>query len=155
VLWAPQQRLAVAVLANATSTLGDTARCIVDAVLEPGSVEPVDPTTDPSTWTAYLGDYVMTESNGYETFASVYFQGDQLKMSVVDPANPTVIFISDLVQESWDTFLFDSNGDGDQNFDFTFCRRDGSPAPVWWMRNRSVVGERQPEPRTVTRVVRQ
>jgi CubicO group peptidase (beta-lactamase class C family) len=154
-MWVPDRRFAVALLANATSTLSDTARCIVDSVLDPDPVDPVDPTTDQSTWTAYVGDYVMTESNGYQTFASVYFQGDQLKMSVVDPANPNVIFVSDLVQESWDTFLFDSNGDGDQNFDFTFCRRDGSPAPVWWMRNRSVVGERQPEPRTVTRVVRQ
>lgn len=53
-LWAPQQRFAVALLANTSEPLYNAMFCIVDAVLQPEDVAPPDYSTDPATWAATL-----------------------------------------------------------------------------------------------------
>jgi CubicO group peptidase (beta-lactamase class C family) len=152
-LWVPERRFAVALLANATSTLSRAAECIVDAVLEPEEVDDQDLTTDPATWTKYLGTYAMTESNGYQTNMKVYLDGDRLMGSVTDPAVPSVAYVAELVQSYLDTFRYDTNGDGTPDLDFTFCDRAGEPGFTMWLRNRSVVGQRLLTPRSPTRLV--
>ena len=146
-LWVPERRFAVALLANQTSTLTDAAHCIVDAVLEPDAVDEPDLTTDPSTWKRYEGDYLMTESDGYQTDARVYLEDDRLMAAFVDPAVPDMVYLTELVQGYLDTFLLDSNADGTPDMDFTFCSRKGEPGFMMWMRNRFVVGERKLTPR--------
>jgi hypothetical protein len=152
-LWVPERRFAVALLANQTSTLTVAAQCIVDAVLEPNPVDEPDLTTDPSTWKRYEGDYLMTETNGYQTDVRVYLEGDRLMAAVVDPAVPDLVYFTELVQAYLDTFFLDSNADGTPNMDFTFCSRRGEPGFMMWMRNRFAVGERQLTPRTAGRAV--
>ena len=53
-LWVPERRFAVALLANVTNSLTSAAYCIIDEVLEPEPVDEPDLTTDPSTWTRWL-----------------------------------------------------------------------------------------------------
>jgi CubicO group peptidase (beta-lactamase class C family) len=148
-LWVPQRRFAVAVLANATSKMTGAAHCIVDAVLEPDAVTQPDLTTDPSTWRRFEGNYVMTEANGYQTHLRVYLTDDRLMAAVTDPADPSFFYLTELVQAYLDTFGLDSDADGWTDLDFTFCSRGGKPGFQVWMRNRQIVGERQLVPRTV------
>jgi len=150
-LWVPERRFAVAVLANQTSTPTDAAHCIVDAVLEPDTVDEPDLTTDPSTWKRYEGDYLMTETDGYQTDFRVYLENDRLMAAIVDPAVPNVIYLAELVQTYLDTFLLDLNADDRPDADFTFCSRSGEPGFMMWMRNRRGVGERRLTPRTAGR----
>jgi len=146
-LWVPERRFAVALLANATSELTSAAHCVVDAVLEPAAVPRPDLTTDPSTWRQYEGDYLMTEANGYQTHLRVYLDDDRLMAAVTDPADPSFFYRTELVQAYLDTFLLDSNDDGRTDLDFTFCSRRDKPGPRMWMRNHQIVGERQLVPR--------
>jgi CubicO group peptidase (beta-lactamase class C family) len=148
-LWVPQRRFAVAVLANSTSEMTAAAHCIVDVVLEPDAVEQPDLTTDPSTWRRYEGDYVMTEANGYQTRLRVSLDDDRLMATVTDPADSSFLYVTELVQAYLDTFRLDSNADGRTDLDFTFCSRSGKPGFQMWMRNRNIVGERLLVPRTV------
>jgi len=147
-LWVPQRRFAVALLANATSDLSSAAHCIVNAVLDPDPVEQPDLTTDPSTWRRYEGDYVMTETTGYKTHLQVFLDGDRLMSVVTDPADPSFIYLTELFQAYLDTFRLDSNADGRADLDFTFCARGGKPGFQMWMRNSQIVGERVLSPRT-------
>jgi len=148
-LWIPQRRFAVALLANATSKLTSAARCIVDAVLDPEEVEQPDLTTDPSTWRKYEGDFLMTEASGYQTLLRVYLDDDNLMAEITDPADPSFFYRTELLQAYLDTFRLDSNADGSTDMDFTFCSSSGKPGFQMWMRNRQIVGERQLVPRTV------
>jgi hypothetical protein len=152
-LWVPERRFAVALLANQTSTLTVAAQCIVDAVLDPNAVDEPDLTTDPSTWKRYEGDYLMTETDGYQTDFRVYLEDDRLMAAIVDPTVPNVVYLAELVQTYLDTFLLDLNADGRPDADFTFCSRRGEPGFMMWMRNRFAVGERQLTPRTAGRAV--
>jgi len=153
VLWVPERRFAVALLANVTWSLNDAAYCIVDEVLEPTPVDPPDLSTDPSTWRRYVGDYIVTDHEGSTTEATVYLAGNQLMAWLTDPAVPESGFTSILHQEYLDTFYYDSTGDGRIDADVTFCSTRGNPGSVKWMRNRRAVGERQNRPRTVERVI--
>ena len=152
-LWVPERRFAVALLANVTWSLNEAAYCIVDEALEPIPVDPPDLSTDPSTWKRYVGDYVITDHEGSTTKATVYLEGNQLMAWLTDPAVPESGFTSVLHQEYLDTFYYDSTGDGRIDADVTFCSTRGNPGSVKWMRNRRAVGERQNRPRTVGRVV--
>jgi CubicO group peptidase (beta-lactamase class C family) len=152
-LWVPERRFAVALLVNQTSTLTVAAHCIVDAVLEPDAVDEPDLTTDPLTWKRYGGDYIMTETDGYQTDFLVYLEDDRLMAAVVDPAAPNVVYLFELVQAYLDTFLLDSNADGTPDMDFTFCSRSGKPGFMMWIRNRFMVGERRLPPRTAGRAL--
>ncbi len=152
-LWVPERRFAVALLANSSSTLSRAAECIVDAVLEPDGSGDGDLTTDPSTWTRYLGSYTMTDSNGYQTVMRVYLDGARLMGAVTDPAVPGSAYVAELEQRYLDTFGYDSNSDGTADMDFTFCERDGAPGFTTWLRNRIVVGQRALTPRQATGVL--
>lgn len=143
-LWVPERRFAVALLANITWSLTEAAYCIVDEVLEPTPVDPPDLSTDPSTWNRYLGDYVVTDSQGMTTEATVSLEGDRLMLTSADPANPGSWR---LWQAFLDTFVYDSDGDGSTETDLTFCSTRGKPGILKWMRNRRAVGERRLIPR--------
>jgi len=152
-LWVPDRRFAVALLTNVTSSLTNAAYCIVDEVLEPARIVEPDLTTDPSTWSRYVGDYRFTDNEGATTQAAVYFEGDRLMGSITDPALPSVTYTTRLEQVFLDTFLYDSNGDGRVDSDVTFCSRAGNPGFVMWLRNRYAVGERKLTPHTAGRTV--
>ncbi len=152
-LWVPERRFAVALLANVTYSLVDAAYCIVDEVLEPTPVQPPDLRTDPSTWRPYVGDYLMTDSQGTITEAAVSLSGLQLSLSVVDPGDPDNPVIYPMYQVFRDTFVIDTDGDGATETDLTMCSRRGNPGFVMWLRNRRAVGERHLTPRTAGRTV--
>ena len=147
-LWVPDRRFVVALLTNVTSSLTAAAYCIVDEVLEPDPVEPEDLTTDPSTWGRYVGEYVLTETDGTSAPAQVYLDGSRLMASAEDPAQPGVFVTTELEQLYLDTFVFDSDGDGSPETDVTFCERKGAPGFNMWTRNRHAVGVRQLTPRS-------
>jgi CubicO group peptidase (beta-lactamase class C family) len=152
-LWVPERRFAVALLANVTSSLTSAAYCIVDEVLEPEPVADPDLTTDPSTWDRYLGEYLFTDSQGESAHATVYFEGGLLMASIVDPDSGET-FYTRLQQVFLDTFLYDSNGSGqidNGDEEVTFCSRRGEPGFMMWLRNRYSVGERQLTPRAAGR----
>jgi CubicO group peptidase (beta-lactamase class C family) len=146
-LWVPERRFVVALLANVSWSLSDAAYCIVDEVLEPVPVQPPNLTTDPSTWVAYVGDYVITDSEGESMDATVYLDGNRLMTSIVDPEDPGNIITGQLYQAFLDTFVIDSDGDGTTETDLTFCGTRGRPEVVKWIRNRLAVGERARIPR--------
>lgn len=152
-LWVPERRFAVALLTNVSSSLDAAAYCIVDEVLDPNPVDPPDLSTDSSTWIRYVGDYVITDSVGTTTEATVYLEGNRLMGTFVDPVVGGSSVTWRLYQAFLDTFVYDSNGDGSTETDVTFCSTRGKPGILKWMRNRRAVGERQNEPRTVGRVV--
>jgi len=147
-LWVPDRRFAVALLTNVTPSLSEAAYCIVDEVLEPDPIDQPDLTTDPSTWGRYVGEYVVTETDGTSAPATVFMDGTRLMASIEDPSAPGVTYTTELVQVYQDTFLFDSDGDGSVETDITFCEREGNPGFTMWMRNRQAVGERQLTPRS-------
>lgn len=146
-LWIPERRFAVALLANITWSLSDAAYCIVDKVLEPDPVDPPDLSTDPSTWKRYVGDYAITDSRGATTDATVYLDGDRLMGWFTDPTVQGSGFTTRLHQEFLDTFTYSSDGGAFTDTDVTFCSTRGNPGYVKWMRNRRAVGERQLMPR--------
>jgi hypothetical protein len=146
-LWVPERRFAVAVLANTTWSLSDAAYCIVDEVLEPPPVEAPDLSTDPSTWTRYVGDYIVTDSEGTSTEATVSLDGNRLMGSIADPAEPGHTMTVRLYQLYLDAFVYDSDDDGWADTDITFCGARGRTEIVKWVRNRRAVGERVWTPR--------
>jgi CubicO group peptidase (beta-lactamase class C family) len=152
-LWVPERRFAVALLTNVTSSLATAAYCIVDEVLDPEPVDPPDLTTDASSWRRYIGDYRITDYLGASTTATVSLDGDELTASIIDPENPEIPVTTMLEQLYFDTFLYDSNGDGQVDNDLTFCSRPGKPGFVMWLRNRYAVGVRQLTPRSGGRLV--
>jgi CubicO group peptidase (beta-lactamase class C family) len=142
-LWVPERRFAVALLTNVSNPLSDAAYCIVDTVLDPDPVEDPGLSSDPSTWSKYVGDYVVTDSVGEVSFASVFFDGDRLMARFTYPGEPENNFTSRLYHSFADTFNIDTDGDRRVDKDTTFCGiRDGSRV-IKWMRNRHEVGERQ------------
>jgi CubicO group peptidase (beta-lactamase class C family) len=146
-LWVPERRFAVALLANVTYSLTLAAYCIVDEVLDPPPVDPPDLSTDPSTWGRYVGDYSITQYDGQTADATVFLDGQSLMFSIEDPDEPGTVVTSELEQYYLDTFLFDSDGDDVVDNDATFCDRTGEPGFMMWFRNRMAVGERQLTPR--------
>ncbi len=152
-LWVPERRFAVAVLTNVTWSLIRSAYCIVDEVLDPAPREPPDLTTDPATWGRYVGDYLVTESDGRQWLAEISLDDDRLMSTVSDPNDPGAGASSELVQAYLDTFRVDSDGDGALDTDFTFVSRKPGSGFVTWIRNRHAVGERQLRPRAASRRV--
>jgi CubicO group peptidase (beta-lactamase class C family) len=153
-LWVPERRFAVALLANVTNALSLAAYCIVDEVLEPQPVDPPpDLTTDPSTWNRYEGHYVITRYDGRSSEAEVYLEDERLMISIANPEAGGVFATSELEQSYLDTFLFDSDGDNRVDSYATFCDRSGDPGFMMWLRNRLAVGERHLSPRSGGRQV--
>ncbi len=152
-LWVPERRFAVALLANVTNSLTLAAYCIVDEVLDPEPVDPPNLMTDPATWNRYEGDYVVTQYDGASAEAEVYLDGQRLIVTVEDPEQEGIFATSELQQYYLDTFLFDSDGDNRPDSDLTFCDRGGEPGFTMWIRNRHAVGEKQLTPRRGGRAV--
>ena len=142
-LWVPERRFAVALLTNVTNSLNDAAYCIVDAVLDPEPVEEPDLSSGPSSWTRFVGDYVVTDLVGEAYNATVYLDGDRLMGSFTDPADPGTTLTTRFYHSFLDTFNFDSDGDGRVDKDATFCGINDGSRVVKWMRNRQAVGERR------------
>jgi CubicO group peptidase (beta-lactamase class C family) len=151
-LWIPQERLAVAVLANAPQSLIDATYCIVDAVLDlPPAGAPPDYSTDPSTWSKYRGTYDVREAaTGYTWSAEVFVDDDRLWATVSGPTIPEPDGITvELFQVYPETFVVDEDGDGHADIDLSFVAGHGDPPRVEFVRNRHSVGTRRADPRHV------
>ena len=143
-LWAPQERFAVAVLSNggAGTKPKFTADCALEAVLQP---KPEDYSTDPATWKRYRGLYVIGDDDGDQTFVYVAHVDNQLLWVVEDPED-SKIKVFPVKQLHLDTFFVDFDGDGEESTPLekiTFIKRSKSQAKrAMWLRNRSYVGRR-------------
>ncbi len=157
-LWVPDERFAVAALANTTMSLNEAAYCIVDAVLEPQATPPVDYSTDPATWRRYAGTYRLLSDEGDAFDAVVRKTYDRFFMTIIDPDRQSVVFTTDLVQKYLDTFYV-NQGFGPLEPDLTiqpavtFITSDASGRNTMWIRNRGIVGERELRPRPAGRRV--
>ena len=146
ILWAPQERFAVAVLSNGGMGTRPkfTAECALEAVLQPEPEEPVNYATDPSTWKRYRGLYMIRDEDGERTPAYVAHVDNQLLVAVMDKENFEVE-IFPAKQLYLDTFFVDLDGDGESNplEEITFIKGLNRQArPTMWLRNRSYVGRR-------------
>lgn len=140
-VWIPDRRFAVAVMANTFESLPDAAYCIADAVLDLDGPDPPDGTTDPATWAAFAGDYDLRDSVSRDWTAEVTWTGDGLDLDLVALWSPgDMSYHVGMVQAYERTFVVDLDGDGTYETDFTFLGNGGVPDPVIWMRNRSLVG---------------
>ncbi len=149
-LWVPEERLAVAVLANAPQSLIDATYCIVDAVLDlPPSGPPTDHSTDPATWSKYRGWYDVVEgSTGNTWSAEVFVDDDRLWATVAGPTVPDPHGVTvELHQVYPETFVVDEDGDGAADVDLSFIASHGDPPRVLFVRNRQSVGTRRAVPR--------
>jgi D-alanyl-D-alanine carboxypeptidase len=143
VLWAPEQHFAVAVLANAQQSLTEAAGCIAGAVL-PFSTDPPPVTaTDPSSWRRFAGTYMLTSNLGEASEAIVTHHGDSMSLTIIRTSAPD--FTSPMIQMFFNTFAADLDGDGLLDSDCSFVDGLGQPAPVRWLRNRRLVGQRVAE----------
>lgn len=144
VLWVSDRGFAVVVLDNGATPLYGAAQCVVDAVLAPEGPPPPDLTTDPATWTPYLGSYAMVSTLGDRFRADVALLGDRLMLTLpdLDESGPLTF---PMTQFAPDSFAIDSDGDEVPDMDFTFIH--GPSAPARWLRNRTFVGERASSPR--------
>ena len=140
-LWVPERRFAVAVLANTFEAIPDAAFCIADAVLDLEDVPPGDDTTDPGTWGPFAGVYDVVDVLSHRSQAFVTWTGEALELEIAPPGYPGSRIQSPLVQVYSSTFLADLDEDGILDTDVTFISRPGEPSPVHFIRNRSwVVG---------------
>ena len=140
-MWVPERRFAVAVLANTFESLTAAAYCIVDAVLQPSGPPPPDYTTDPSTWAPYLGTYDITDVEGSTFRAQVGFVGSDFLITFLGLDGGSETYTTPLVQLYLDTFGIDSDEDSQLDMDLTFIRSEAGPAR--WLRNRLAVGARR------------
>lgn len=146
-LWAPERRFAVAVLANTSEPLFGAAFGILEAVLQPEDVPPPDYDTDPATWTRYTGTYAITDAFGSELVAQVVLDGDALGVVFPNIESSGFSSVTELLQAYLDTFVLDGDGDGVPDMEFTFVRSSAVASRTRWMRNRYAVGERCNLPR--------
>ncbi len=138
--WVPERRFAVAVLANTFQSLPDAAYCITDAVLDLDDQEPVDDTTDPTTWDRFAGRYDIADVAGRRWTAEVAWSGSGLDLRLIPVWDPEEALASSLTQVFSRTFVADLDGDDVPETDFTFIGNGGTPDPVIWLRNRQMVG---------------
>lgn len=157
-LWHPERRFAVAVLANTFSSLPGAAYCIADSVLEPDhSVSPEYP-ADPERWRMFEGYYDASISSGWE--ASPYpvmgevFGADDGQLSVYfwDPVGhwSELWLLEHAVR---DVFYVDVDHDGTVDIDLSFLTSPGPPEQRRWLRMRVLVGSPQVSPRAGGRPV--
>jgi len=146
-LWVPERGFAAAVLANTFESLPDAALCIADVVLGLQDLPPADETTDPGTWAPFAGLYDVEDVLGRRWQAAVNWTGDALDLELTPSWAPGDRIHSDLVQALTTTFLADIDEDGVLDTDFTFISRPGDPSPVFYLRNRQMVGSRVTPPK--------
>ena len=156
-LWHPERRFSVAVLANTYQSLPGAAYCIADAVLEPDHSAVPEYPVDPDRWEIFEGSYdvslrVSINPNPYPAVGKVTIEDDG--RLVLD------LWISDSGwYEAWvldhaglDVFYVDVDGDEVYDLDLTFLTSGGTPERLRWMRMRPVVGNLQVAPRDGGRV---
>jgi CubicO group peptidase (beta-lactamase class C family) len=152
VLWVPDERLAVAVLANAPQSLIDASYCIVDSVLDlPPAGPPPDYSTDSATWSKYSGTYdVIEAATGITWSADVFVDASRLWATISGPTVPEPDGVTvELYQVYPETFVIDADGDGAADVDLSFVAGHGDPPRVKFVRNRQSVGTRRVDPRRV------
>jgi hypothetical protein len=146
-LWVPERRFAVAVLANGNDSLTSAAYCVADTTLDLGYFQPPDYSTDPSTWDAYLGGYQGRDTAGSEFEAEVSWSSSTaLLVNFIDHMAPDQAESYPLIQLVHDTFGIDVDDDGVSDTDVTFIAGSSSPQIVW-LRNRYFVGLHYPQVR--------
>ena len=153
VLWHPERRFAVAVLANTFQSLSGAAYCIADHVLEPDhSVTQEPPPADPARFRLFEGYYDATVGstfslNPYPVMAEVFSGGDdRLSVHFWDPAGGWAA-LWDLDHVAGDLFYVDVDYDGVGDFDVTFLTSPEAPVHTRWLRMRPIVGHPQTPPR--------
>lgn len=153
VLWHPERRFAVVVLANTFQSLPNAAYCIADHVLEPDhSAVPVVPPPDLERWKLFEGFFDATVGsslsfNPYPVVGEV-FSDSQGRMSVHfwDPVGGWSA-LWDLEHVGYDYFVIDINYDGVADLDISFLTSQGPPEQTRWLRMRPIVGYPQWTPR--------
>jgi len=158
-LWHPERRFAVAVLANTFQSLPDAAYCIADEVLEPDhSVGPDFPPPDPERWRLFEGVYDASVVAGlpvdpYPVMGEVFSDSQgELIAHFWDP-NGGWSSVWNLEHIAFDVFYVDFDWDGVYDFDLTFLTSEGPPEHPRWLRMRPVVGSRQLVPRRASRLI--
>jgi CubicO group peptidase (beta-lactamase class C family) len=152
-LWHPERRFVVAVLANSFQSLPGAAYCVADLVLEPDhGAAPSYPPPDAERLELFEGMYDASvvanlPSNPYPVEGEVFGDGPgRLAVHLWDPVGGWNA-IWDLVHVGHDYFVVDVDYDGVFDFDATFF---ASPDPVVrprWLRMRPLVGFPQTAPR--------
>ena len=151
-LWHPERRFAVAVLANTFQSLPGAAYCIADAVLEPDHSVAPDYPLDPERLRLFEGDYDVTLRTSvnpipYPATGLVWMgSGGQLLLHLSD-TNTGWNEVWVLDHAALDVFLVDIDGDEVYDLGLSFLISDGTPERVRWMRMRPVVGHLQVSPR--------
>ncbi len=151
-LWHPERRFAVAVLANTFQSLPSAAYCIADAVLEPDHSAAPEYPADPDRWEIFEGAYDVSlrasiSPNPYPGIGEVSIEGGgRLVLELWIPESAWY--------EAWildhaglDVFYVDVDGDDVYDLDLSFLTSDGTPERLRWMRMRPVVGNSQVAPR--------
>lgn len=160
-LWHPERRVAVAVLANTFQSIPGAAYCVAGAVLEPDFGIIVDPAPpDPERWQrlferrfeSSLGVSTAV-GNPYPVMGEVSpYNESQLLLTLWDPEGIwNELWILD--HQALDVFYVDTNYDGTYDLDLSFITSDGPPEQTRWMRMRPVVGHPQMEPRASGRIL--
>jgi len=142
-LWVPDRRFAVAVVANTGAPLANAAFCALDAALGTTPVDPPNLTTPPETWRRYQGGYGAMDYLGWHFTAAVRMDGADLLLDVEPYSFLLAPGTYAMTQAFLDTFFVDSDGDGVVDTDMTFIAGGGSPPATRYMRNRYAVGNRQ------------
>jgi len=146
-LWVPERRDVVAVIANTFESLPDAAYCILDHVLGvPGGGDVVvDPEPQPPA--SLLGRYSGFNSLGWPFATEVTLDDGRLLLELWQVDNPFNRGSGRLVQAFRDTYVVDLDGDGTYDLDLTFLTSEGTPGRTSWLVNRSVVFQREVAPR--------
>ncbi len=145
-IWAPERRFAVAVLANTSAALSNAADCIVEAVLQPTGGFP-DYLTDPGTWGGYPGVYDFLDVFGAAFEAEVTLLGQNLAVDFSGTSSIIAAGPSPLIQLYTNNFAADTNGDNYLDTILTFEGGSDTHGSRWLV-NRMAVGERySPRPR--------
>lgn len=155
-IWVPEQRYAVSILANTIQSLSGSAYCALREGLALEPQPPVDFSTDPATWGKYAGSYEVLLGGDGRTFpAWVTWTGEGLDVVIDFPADIGGMLRTPLIQAYLDTFGMDWDADGvlDLAVHFIEHPRGGSPSSeIRWMRHRGFVGTRGADSPTPTLV---
>ena len=159
-LWQPERRFAVAVLANTFSSLPDAAYCIADEVLEPDHTAVQElPPLDPGRMALFEGRYdasvttAWSASSPYPIMAELSaYDDDSMFLHLWDPDSPWDALWG-LDHAALDVFYVDVDMDGVYDLDATLLVSEGSPERTRWLRMRQLVGHPQVEPRAGGRLV--
>jgi CubicO group peptidase (beta-lactamase class C family) len=146
-IWEPEHRFAVAVLANTFESLPGAAYCIADSLLSQGSTPPPPDPSDPTTWSRFEGLWDFTTRTSYPLEGEVTVEDDdELSLFLWDAHSGWTAEFT-LGHVGYGIFLADLDEDGIPESDFEFLDR-GVPERVNWLRNRGLVGSRRSTPRT-------